>query len=238
MKKYLVSLLVLVSVIALLFSSACQKSPPVPTTCISTLPDSAYVGQQLTFASCTQSASSFYWLFGDGGYATTGTATHTYTAPGIYHGSLATADGGNGNTKTFTIVVSRPLSIWAFQGITDTATYAQGIGGDTIQTSNFSAANINNISNIVFVFSALPATGGSYQVINDQFGGTPSATQVAIFLTTPSGRNYGSTGNDHVSATVTVTGGKVSISIPAVEMVNLVLPSDSASLSATVIQTE
>jgi PKD repeat protein len=210
----------------------------VPSTCISSLPDSAYVGQQLIFQSCTKAASSFYWLFGDGSHATTDSVAHTYTAPGIYHGSLATADGGSGNTKNFTIVVSRPLSIWTYQGMTDTASYALTAGGDTLETSSFSATNLSNISNIVFVFSALPTSSGSYQVINDQSAATPSATQVAVYLSTPGGRNYGSTGHDHVSAAVALIGGRVTVSIPAVEMVNQALPSDSISLSATLIQTE
>jgi hypothetical protein len=111
------------------------------------------------------------------------------------------------------------------------------VGGDTLQTSNFSSANLNNASNVVFVFSSLPTTSGSYQLVNDQFA-TPGAMQMAVYLTTPSGRNYGSTGSGNSSATVTVNGGKVKVSFPAVEMVNLANPADSASLSATVVQTE
>ncbi len=235
MRKYLATFIVLASVIIISLSSGCKKTA-APTTCFNTIPDSAYVGQSLTFTSCTQGAISFYWLFGDGGYATMASATHTYTAPGIYHGGLTTSNG-TGDTKSFIIVVSRPLNIWTFQGVTDTATYAMSIGGDTIQTSNFSSTNISNVSNIVFVFPTLPTASGSYQVINDQFG-IPTGNQVAVFLTTPSGRNYGSTGNDHVSAAITLKGGKINISIPAVEMVNIAVPSDSSSLSATITQTE
>ena len=134
-------------------------------------------------------------------------------------------------------MVLRPLSMWTFQGITDTAYYAAAVGGDTIQTSNFSATNISNVSNIVLIFSALPTANGSYQVINDQFS-TPTATQIAVYVTTPSGRNYGSTGRDNSSATVTLIGGKVKVSLPSVMMVNLAVPSDSSALSAIVTQTE
>jgi len=238
MKNLFLSSLAFSFFASLLFcSNSCTKSESVPTTCFDTIPDSAYVGQQLIFRSCTKNAGSFYWTFGDGTNAIADSVTHIYTAPGTYHGGLATGNGGTGNTKPFTIVVTRPLSTWSFRGVTDTASYAQGVS-DTIQASNFSSANLNNVSNIVFAFSALPAIGGNYQVINAQFGGTPSSSQLAIYLTTPSGRDYGSTGNDHVTASVTVVGGKVHISIPAVEMVNVAVPSDSASLSATVIQTE
>jgi PKD repeat protein len=214
----------------------CKKTP-APATCFATVPDSAYVGQLLTFSSCTQGASSYYWDFGDNGYSTFPNATHTYTAPGIYHGGLTTSNG-TGEKKTFIIVVTRPYSIWTFKGSTDTSTYALTVGGDTLQTTNFSAANTANVSNILVIFSALPTVSGSYQVINDQFGGTPGSSQAAVFLTTPSGRNYGSTGNDHTTVNVTVTGGKIRLSIPAVEMVNVSQPSDSSSLSATIIQTE
>jgi PKD repeat protein len=235
MKKFFVPILVFAMIIGFIYTTGCKKAA-APTTCFGTVPDTAYVGQQLTFTSCTQGASSYYWVFGDGGYATTARATHTYTAPGTYHGGLTTSNG-TGDTKSFTIVVLRPVNTWTFQGVTDTSAYALTVGGDTIETSNFSATNINNVSNIVLVFSALPTASGSYQVINDQFA-TPNASQVAVFLTTPSGRNYGSTGNDHVNANITLIGGKINISIPAVEMVNVAVPSDSSSLSATITQTE
>lgn len=238
MKKVLTLSTALIFIgLTMFLASACKKSSAPPTACVNTLPDSAYVGQQLIFTSCTKGASSYYWTFGDGTNSNADSVAHIYTAPGTYHGGLATGNGGSGTTKSFTVVVTRPLSIWTFQGITDTTLYALGTS-DTIQTSNFSSTNLTNISNILFVFSALPTTSGSYQVINDQFGGTPSSTQLAIYITTPSGKNYGSTGNDHVSAAVNVVGGKVYISIPAVEMVNVSQPSDSASLSATIIQTE
>jgi PKD repeat protein len=235
MKKHFAPLILLASFITLICVGGCKKAA-APNTCFDAIPDSAYVGQSLTFTSCTQGATSYYWVFGDGGYAITGTATHTYTAPGSYIGSLD-ASNGTGSRKSFTIVVSRPVNVWAFQGVTDSSDYSQGVS-DTIETTNFSSTNSSHPSNLLFVFSALPTASGSYAVINDQFGGTPSATQVAIFLTTASGRNYGSTGGDHVAATITVTGGKVRISIPAVEMVNVALPTDSASLSAIVTQTE
>ena len=234
MKRYFSSLIVISVIITICFTAGCKKTP-APAACFNAVPDSAWVGQSLTFTSCTQGASSYYWVFGDDGYATTATATHIYTAPGIYHGGL-TASNGTGDTKSFVITVSRPTELWTFQGVTDTAYYAIGTN-DTIVATNFTSTNIN-ASNILFVFSALPTANGSYHVINDQFGGTPSATQVAVYVSTPSGKNYGSTGNDNASATVTVVGGKVHISIPAVEMVNVALPSDSASLSASVIQTE
>lgn len=238
MKKIITSYIALVFIgFSIFFSSACRKSSSPPTACFNSIPDSAYVGQQLLFSSCTKGATSFYWTFGDGTNAITDTATHIYTAPGIYRGGLSTGNGINGTTDSFIIVVTRPLSIWTFQGASDTASFALG-KSDTIQATNFSSTNLTNVSNIVFAFSALPTAAGTYQVINAQFGGTPSATQVAVYLTTPSGRDYGSTGNDHVNASVTVIGGKVHISIPAVEMVNVAVPSDSASLSATVIQTE
>lgn len=235
MKKQLTTFVVFAGIIAALsFTTGCKKTP-APTTCFNSIPDTAVVGQQITFTSCTNGASSFYWLFGDGGYATTATATHTYTAPGIYNGGLTTSNG-TGDTKSFKIVVLRPYNIWTFQGITDTA-FSAAVVGDTLQASNFSATNLSNISNIILVFSSIPTTGGSYQVVNDQFS-TPNASQIAVFVTTPSGRNYGSTGRDGSSAVVTVNGGKIKVSLPSVMMVNVAVPSDSAALSATITQTE
>jgi PKD repeat protein len=202
------------------------------------LPDTAYVGQSISFTSCTNRASSYYWIFGDSHFATTDSAVHVYTAPGVYNGSLTTDNGPNniGNTKPFTIIVLRASNVWTFRGITDTSSFAQAVG-DTIQTTNFTASNSNNISNLLFIFSALPTVSASYQVVSDFFA-TPSASQVAIYLTTPSGKIYGSTGNDHVNANITVSGGKVFISLPSAMMANANNPSDSAALTATVRQTE
>jgi hypothetical protein len=61
---------------------------------------------------------------------------------------------------------------------------------------------------------------------------------MAIYLTTPNSLNYGSTGHDNATATVTIVGGEVLISLPSAMMVNTSNPADSAALSAMIRQTE
>lgn len=234
MKKSLGTCIAIISMIAAIgLTSSCKKTNP-PVTCLSTVPDTAYVGQEVLFVSCTKDAGSILWNFGDGHTAITDTARHTYTQPGIYSCSL-TSSNVVGASKYFTVVVLRPVNTWTFQGVTDSSTTATAVN-DTIQTTNFSSGNTANISNLLFAFSALPTTDGTYQVVNAQFA-TPGANQVAVYVSTPSGRNYGSTGNDNASANITIRGGKVNIVLPAAMMVNVSNPNDSASLSASVLQT-
>jgi len=235
MKRSLASIVLLASVFVILsLSSGCTKVS-APVTCYNAIPDTAYVGQMITFSSCTNGASSYYWNFGDGGFATTATATHIYTTPGIDSGTFYTADGP-GSHKNFVIHVLRPTNIWTFKGTTDTSLYAMAVN-DTLEATNFSSTNVSNISNIIFSFSALPTSNGTYQVVNDLFT-PPAANQVAIYLTTPNSVNYGSTGHDNATASVTIVGGKVLISLSSAMMVNTTNPSDSASLSAMIRQTE
>jgi PKD repeat protein len=234
MKKSLGTFVAIVSLIAAIgLTSSCKKTNP-PVTCLSSVPDTAYVGQELLFVSCTKDAGSILWNFGDGRTAITDTARHTYSQPGTYSCSL-TSSNVVGGSKYFTVVVFRPVNTWTFQGVTDSSTSATAVN-DTIQTTNFSSSNTANISNLLFAFSAVPTADGTYQVVNAQFS-TPGANQVAVYVSTPSGRNYGSTGNDNATATVTIKGGKVNIVLPSAMMVNVSNPNDSASLSATVTQT-
>lgn len=235
MKRSLASFILFASVLTVLsLSSGCSKVS-APVTCFNTIPDTTYVGQRVDFSSCTTGANSYYWNFGDGGFATTATASHIYTNPGIDTGTFYTADGP-GSHKTFVIHVLRPYNIWTFKGASDTSQNAQAVN-DTIQATNFTATNLTNVSAITFAFSALPTVNGSYQIVNDLFT-PPAANQIAIYLTTPSGANYGSTGHDNATANITVTGGKILISLPSAMMVNTTNPADSAVLSATIRQTE
>lgn len=235
MNKRMILLSALLLLAGFCWLTACKKTA-APAACISALPDSAFVGQRISFRSCTAGALNWYWAFGDGAYATTDSATHIYTQPGTYHGSLS-ASNGTGNTLPFTIVVSRPLNLWTFRGITDSSYYALTSGGDTLETSTFSAAHPSSYSNLIFVFSSLPRSAGQYQVVNDAFS-VPGPMQVAIYLSTADGRYYGSTGNDLASVQVRVNAGMVSASLPAAMMVNLDNPTDSSSLSAVLTQSE
>ena len=95
MKKHLCALAICIHfVIFISFLPACQKGTiyaPFPKACISGVPDSASVGQSVTFTSCSSGATSLTWVFGDSTAAdtvTTLTATHTYTKAGTFTVSL------------------------------------------------------------------------------------------------------------------------------------------------------
>ena len=235
MKKHVSSVAVLIAVFIAICVSGCQKVlPPVP--CFNTIPDTLYVGQSIDFSSCTTGATAYYWNFGDGGFATTASASHIYTQPGIDSGTFYASDGP-GAHKTFTIVVLRPVNIWRFKGATDTSLVAAAYSGDTIEVTNFSSTNFTNVSNLTFAFSAIPTIAGNYQVVND-LSTPPGPNQMAIYLTTPTSGNYGSTGHDNAMAAISIVGGKVLISLPSAMMVNVSNPNDSAVLSATIRQTQ
>lgn len=235
MKKSLGLAAALLLIAAISFTTACKKTAP-PDTCIGSVPDTLYVGQQGTFISCTQGElKSTLWIWGDGGRGTTDTAYHTYTQPGTYQCSLITSNG-TGNTKNFTVVVIRAENNWTFQS----ASYQSGtaaVVNDTVQTTNFTASNISNVSNLIFAFDTLPTADGNYQVIDAQFG-TYGYHTVGVYVSTPSGANYVSTGRDHSVAAVTIVGGKINIALNSTMMVNTAVPSDSSVLTASVRQTQ
>ena len=67
-------------------------------------PDTAVVGQLLVFTAGTVGTSTIVWDFGDGVTANGGSATHTYTVPGIYTASV-TATSPQGVKTTFIVSI-------------------------------------------------------------------------------------------------------------------------------------
>lgn len=235
MKKNLSLAAALLLIAAISFTTACKKMLP-PDTCIGSVPDTLYVGQQGTFISCTKGdLRSTLWIWGDGARGTTDTAYHTYTQPGTYHCTLTTSNG-TGSTKDFTVVVLRAANNWTFQS----ASYQSGtaaVVNDTLQTTNFTASNYSAVSNLIFAFDTLPVADGSYQVIDAQFG-TQGYHTVGVYVSTPGGANYVSTGRDHSMANVTIVGGTINVALASTMMVNVAVPSDSSVLTASVRQTQ
>jgi|GEM_PF-2445062 len=126
MKTYITPLAILLYIIGIsFFISGCKKSSPSPlslitATCVSAVPDTVYVGQSVTFSSCTQGATSFFWNFGDGNTATTDTAIHSYDTAGNFIVSFTPSNAaGHGATKTFIIVVIN-AGYYTFKGTTYT----------------------------------------------------------------------------------------------------------------------
>lgn len=117
---------------------------------------------------------------------------------------------------------------WTFKN----NTYNVGASSSALGTLLFSDLSANSLS---FDFgSALPTTGGSFLVVNS----SPSAANQVYITASVGGTSYDATGgngsNQHV--TVTVSGGKVSVSGSGVELQNFTNASDSAAVSCNVSQ--
>lgn len=105
MRKTLTVPMALLCIAITILLSACHKESARPTVCAGQIPDTVYINQPVRFTNCSTGASSCQWQFGDSSMAITDTATHTYTQPGTYHGSLTVANTDKSSVRNFTIVV-------------------------------------------------------------------------------------------------------------------------------------
>ena len=108
-------------------------------------------------------------------------------------------------------------------------------------TNSYNECQFIFYSSIVGGAQVIPyPTAGSYQVVT----GAPdtTGTQVSINLVLTTGATYNAKKyavdpNANVKATVTVSGGELHISLPAVNMINVNDSTDHGTLTATVMQT-
>ncbi len=69
------------------------------------------VGQNITFTTSLTGGSSYVWNFGDGVFAGSQTAIHSYTAAGTYTVQLTILSGSCANSQTMVITVAGPLNV-------------------------------------------------------------------------------------------------------------------------------
>ena len=94
----------LIALFTLTFFSGCKKEGT--TACLDNVPDEVIKSVAVSFdGSCSKNATTYAWDFGDGGMATTVTATHTYTAVGNYTVSLTVAGTSGTDVKTKSVTV-------------------------------------------------------------------------------------------------------------------------------------
>ena len=236
MKKYLSLCVVSVIVILLCFSSSCRKAAPAPTDCFAALPDTVYVAQSVTFESCTKGATSHLWNFGDGSSATTDSATHTYTAAGVYHGSLTTSNGQS-STKTFTIiVVANPAGYFTFGSTTFFPDSSFANGGYQIIAKIPTDSVTPEFLNIAFN-PTLPTTSGIYSTAFGYLYEVGSG-QVSVDLYYHNlGIIYSASSGQKISITV-LPNSKLNLVGAGIEMKNLGSPSDSLTISFNITQTQ
>ena len=117
---------------------------------------------------------------------------------------------------------------WSFKGVSYSATTAVGTTATkTLSTVNASATNPSTLS---FVFNNYPTASGTYHIVADA-SNQGSGNYLSLTLTVGND-GYLSTGTDNVTASVTVSSGKVSISgLSSVQMQNQSVGSDISALT-------
>ncbi|WKV13842.1 PKD domain-containing protein [Marivirga harenae] len=99
--------------LSILFFTSCDEGEedeptPEPTASFTFSPDAPEVGQEITFTSTSENATSFSWSFGDGGTATGENTTHSYESAGEFTVTLVASGEGGNLTVEETVTVAEP----------------------------------------------------------------------------------------------------------------------------------
>ena len=126
---------------------------------------------------------------------------------------------------------STPANSWKVGANSYTAATVAGSGTSGFYTLTAVDASANGLT---FTFNGTTApTAGTYKVSSAII---PPAGQVS-FVASVSPKAYSPTGNDNISAVVTVNSGKVSVSLPNAWAKSSSSATDSVQVSANVTQT-
>jgi hypothetical protein len=123
---------------------------------------------------------------------------------------------------------------WTIQGTNYTAASASFSSADSSLTAS---TNANNPSSLTVYFPSATVKSGSYKIVNYTSLPLDSSSVYIRFINDVTSYYYFSTGNDNVSARVTVANGKISVNIPPVFLESYASPiPDSAQVSGTINQ--
>jgi len=235
MKKFIPFLLLASIILSICLIGGCSNKT-IPA-CTEYLPTTVSVGATVLFVGCGSADGTYSWKFGDGGTATGDSVTHIYTSTGTYTASITENSGNNtSGTKTFTVTVVN--NNWSFKGMSYVADSVVANSSGSVVTA-YSHSN-NEVTSFVFAFHTLPTSTGSYTLVSAANGiATSGNAFVNMYIDSANVRSiYGSTGSGNGSVQVTVSGGKISIALPAVQLVNSTNASDSSAASASLTQTQ
>ena len=132
---------------------------------------------------------------------------------------------------------SGPANSWKLGSVSYTTKYstASAVAKQLIAMDAIPSGTNPSVNTCQVTFSALPTSGGTYKIVTLS-AATLATNEVIVYGSTYSpGATYVSTGNDGVSATITVSGGKITASIPPV-WVKKTGGTDSMQLSGTIIE--
>lgn len=97
-------------------SAACEKDEnEKPTACFLVESELIFENKQVNFTNCSESATAYFWEFGDGNTSIDFHASHVFQEPGIYLVSLSVFNGESTDTSEKEIVVKEdPTPIACF----------------------------------------------------------------------------------------------------------------------------
>ncbi len=121
---------------------------------------------------------------------------------------------------------------WSFKGITYNA--ITGIGSTTAKTLTASTGSTSEVDDVVFHFASYPPAAGTYTIVGSASASSLTATQVYIIMNIGT-KAYTIDASGSSSATVTVSGGKVSVSVPLATFSTL-SSGDSGPFTASINQ--
>ncbi|MCK4663812.1 MAG: PKD domain-containing protein [Bacteroidales bacterium] len=98
------------------------------TACFTVSTNTANTGESITFANCSENATSYSWAFGDGATSTDTSPSHSYTSAGNYTVTLTASDGNDTDQTTEIITITQPVVVTAcFTVSTTTANIEESI---------------------------------------------------------------------------------------------------------------
>lgn len=191
MRSHLCSnVLILLLSAVLLLTGGCIKTKP--TTCIKPMAETAYVGQVLTFTSCSQNADNYYWDFGDGSHGSAATVTHAYTDTGKYTVTFTPMSSiGSGTPQTLIITVGYPGPPACISGLPDSAyaghslTFTSCTQGASSYLWNFGDAGTSTSATATHIYTNPGTYTGALTAFNA--GGAGAPRQFTIVVTIDAG---------------------------------------------------
>lgn len=127
-----------------------------------------------------------------------------------------------------------PTDGWTLDGTKYTQAWGAQTGNESVSAGDGAIGSGNSFN---FFFKTVPTTDGVYKVIMYSGGTTIAADEVGVSAGLETAqKTYVSIGNDNVSATVTVTNGKVKVELPDTKVFNTNTAGDTVILTGTVIE--
>ena len=127
-----------------------------------------------------------------------------------------------------------PTDGWTLDGVKYTQAWGAQTGAESLSAGDGAIGSGNSFN---FFFKNIPTAGGTYKVVFYAGGAVLAADEVGVSAGLETAqKTYVSIGNDNVTATVTMTGGKLKIELPDTKVFNTKAAGDTVILTGTVVE--